>query len=74
MKWPATTNEMRAEGWQYDNDSVCRGCKAPIEWWISPKGRKTPINVVPPEDVLFSNEERRELHFSSCPERDWFKK
>lgn len=74
MKWPATKEEMLDAGWLYTNDGTCRGCKAPIEWWISPNGRKTPINIFCPEDVIFAHEETRESHFRSCPERDRFRK
>lgn len=74
MKWPATSSEMAAEGWLYDNDAVCKGCMMNIEWWISPKGAKTPINTIPPENNLVSNLEKRQLHFSSCTAREMFKR
>jgi len=40
MKFPATSNELRAAGYEYDNDANCRGCGARIEWWITPNGKK----------------------------------
>jgi hypothetical protein len=74
MKWPATCNEMYAAGWVYDNDATCRGCGAEIEWWISPAGKKTPVNTLPPENFIRSNLYLRGLHFASCPERDRFRR
>lgn len=74
MNWPASSDAMKAEGWEYDNDSTCRGCHLPIEWWISPAGKKTPVDVIPPVNPLKNNAELRDLHFKSCTERDRFKK
>lgn len=72
--WPITTNQLRADGWEYTNDSNCRGCGARMEWWISPGGKKTPMAIVPPKDPLFSNEEHRQPHFIDCPNVGDFRK
>ena len=35
LKYPVTSDELKAEGYEYDNDGTCRGCQAQIEWWIT---------------------------------------
>jgi len=74
MKWPATSNEMRAAGYEYDNDSNCRGCGQFIEWWISPKGTKMPISVLRSPHPLKSNEETRQPHFIDCSKAKDFRR
>lgn len=63
MRFPRTPEEMVARGYQYDNDNVCRGCGADIEWWITPNGKKLPVNVGTAEP-----------HWSTCPDADRFRK
>ena len=74
LKWPATSDEMKAAGYEYDNDSTCRGCEAPIEWWITPAGKKMPITVKKAGNVLLFSGEVREPHWASCPNAKDFKR
>ena len=67
MKFPATTNELRDACYEYDNDATCRGCGVKREWWITPAGKKMPMSILPPENILKSNEEHRQPHFVDCP-------
>jgi hypothetical protein len=66
MNWPATSDEMKAAGYEYDNDAFCRGCGEPIEWWITPKGKKMPVVVKKTATVQRATAEVREPHFADC--------
>ena len=75
IKYPATSDELKAAGFEYVNDGVCRGCGAPIEWFITPGGKRIPMDVRKKEaDLLMSSAEVREPHFISCPEADSFRR
>jgi hypothetical protein len=70
---PNTKEGLQDAGYVYDSDSVCRGadCHAQIEFWITPGGRKMPMEVVaekkqpgffePPTRLL------RIPHWQKCP-------
>ena len=45
MAIPEKREDLEAMGYVYDNDAHCRGCGQPIEWWITPKGKKMPMTV-----------------------------
>jgi hypothetical protein len=81
LKWPVTSNELRDAGYEYDNDGACKGCQAPIEWWISPAGAKTPMSIISAAERNPSIQARmkdpldkRQPHFIDCVERDKFKR
>lgn len=74
IKWPATSKSLTEAGYEYDNPGFCRECGAPIEWWITPLGRKMPIFVQKAENVLFDSGETRVAHFANCPRRDAFRR
>lgn len=74
MKFPATSDELKNNGWEYDNDSTCRGCQAPIEWWISPKRKKMPMSVVKTATIHQASLEMRQPHFADCPNASDFRK
>jgi hypothetical protein len=44
MPFPKTLDDMKPAGYRFDNDAVCRGCGDDIEWWITPNGKKIPMN------------------------------
>jgi hypothetical protein len=66
MKFPATSDELKRKGYEYDNEATCRRCGERIEWWIDPSGRKSPMSILPPQNVLKNNEEKRRPHFVDC--------
>lgn len=74
MKWPATSDQLKAAGYEYDNDSICRGCKESIEWWITPRGAKMPISVKETATIKHASADLREPHFSTCPNAEDFRK
>jgi hypothetical protein len=74
MTIPNTTNELKAMGYEYDNDSTCRGCGEPIEWWITPKGKKMPMTVKKTATITNASDDIREPHWTSCPKADSFRR
>jgi hypothetical protein len=73
VKFPATADELRASGYDYDNDSFCRGCHAPIEWWITPNGKKMPMIVESTATILKASGDVRKPHWADCPNAKDFK-
>ena len=71
---PKTSNELRAEGYEYSNDAICRGCQEEIEWWITPTGHRMPMSVKRIGTVKTGFQEFRESHFATCTEADSFRK
>jgi len=74
VKFPATSNELRAAGYEYDNDGVCRGCGAPMEWWITPSGKKMPLVVIKAAPLKVPSDDMRQPHFQDCPAADQFRR
>ena len=68
MAFPATLAAMEAAGYKRSNYSRCPGCRAAIEWWITPKKARTPMNPMPdPDSPAIS-------HFATCNKADQFRK
>ena len=67
MKFPATAEQLKASGYEYDNDARCRGCGEAIEWWITPAGKKMPMTVVCTATIHRATGDVREPHWASCP-------
>jgi len=76
MAIPEKREDLVAMGYVFDNEATCRGCQAPIEWWVTPKGKKMPMSVL----ALDANREVikgasltrpvefvRRPHWSDCP-------
>lgn len=74
MKFPATSDQLKSEGYMYDNDAKCRGCGEPIEWWITPNGKKMPLRVEHAGSVLTTSAEVRKPHWDDCPNAGDFRK
>src|SRR5215469_9584655 len=47
---PTRREDLLAMGYVFDNEATCRGCFSPIEWWITPNGKKMPMSVVEVKD------------------------
>jgi len=66
MEFPKTFDEMKAAKYTFDNDATCRGCGDEIEWWITPTGKKLPMNP------MTSGNSPAIAHWATCdnpPER-----
>ena len=78
MAIPDKREDLVAMGYVFDNDAHCRGCGVPIEWWITPKGKKMPMSVkeVKKNEGFFTppSEFIRIPHWTDCPEADSFRK
>lgn len=68
MPFPANSVEMKNAGYVFDNDATCRGCGDDIEWWITPRGSKLPMN---PMD---SGSTSAISHFTTCSDVKSFRK
>jgi hypothetical protein len=66
MPFPETTTELVASGYKFDNDANCRGCGERIEWWVTPNGKKLPMDV--------DADGNAEAHWSNCPNAKDFRK
>ena len=72
MAIPTKKEDLEALGYLFDNDARCRACGVPIEWWITPNGKKMPMSVreVKDESKAFPQPVlrlERIPHFSDCP-------
>ena len=74
LTWPATSDQMKAAGYEYDNESFCRGCGNVIEWWVTPSGKKMPVSVVRTATVNKASGDVREPHFATCDRVNQFRK
>ncbi len=66
MSWPYHSYaDLIAAGFRCDNRAKCQGknCGREIEWWVTPKGKKMPLNP-----------DTKEPHFSTCPDAKNFGK
>lgn len=65
MGYPESREELEAAGFRFDAMGRCRGarCRADIEWWYSPKGKRIPLN---PDD--------KTGHHTTCPDVAQFNK
>jgi len=59
MPFPTTTKELVEAGYRFDNDANCRGCGERIEWWITPRDKKMPMEV--------DADGNCESHWANCP-------
>jgi hypothetical protein len=67
MAFPKTFAELKAAGYRFDNHAHCRGCKEPIEWWLTPNGKKLPFQ-------LMANDDSPAVpHWAYCPNAEDFR-
>jgi hypothetical protein len=61
MAFPKTLEELKAAGYKYNGDGTCRSrkCEARIEWWITPRGKKIPLDIDGKGNIT--------PHWSTCP-------
>lgn len=76
MAIPEKLEDLKAMGYVFDNEGTCRGCGEPIEWFITPRGKKMPMSVIPLDakgepiigaSVVPVKEYVRRPHWSNCP-------
>lgn len=65
----STRQEWMKLGWKFKSNSSCRACHKPIEWWITPGGKFSPL-IAKFTDGL----EDLTSHFADCENRLEFRK
>jgi hypothetical protein len=68
MPFPQTRDALIAAGYKFSNHAKCRGCHEEIEWYETPTGKKMPMNL------MMEGSSPAIAHWSTCPERDAFRK
>jgi hypothetical protein len=68
MKFPKNRAEMLEQGYTPAGRDRCRSCAVTIEFWITPKQKRIPMNVMPEETSAAIS------HFATCPEPERFRK
>lgn len=63
MPFPKDTVELAIAGYKFSDDGHCRACGARIQWWITPKNRKMPLDA----ETLIP-------HWGTCPNTADFKR
>ncbi len=66
--FPATCGALIAAGYERSNYSRCSGCRDAIEWWVTPKKERIPMNP------MTDNDSAAVSHFATCPNVDQFRK
>lgn len=67
MAFPKTIDELTAHGYRFTNEATCRGrqCGQRIEWWLTPNGKKLPLDVDESGNVT--------AHWGTCPSAKEFR-
>lgn len=68
MLFPETSDALKAAGYQWQNDGVCKGCGADIEWWRTPQGKYLPM------DPMERGSSRAISHFATCSDTPLFRR
>jgi hypothetical protein len=68
MPFPQVRDEMVERGYKFSNTGRCRSCAQEIEWWITPREKKQPFNLMPEGGSLAVS------HFATCADADLFRK
>jgi len=68
MPFPRDVHEMKAQGYVFDNDGLCRGCGSPIEWWKTPAGKSMPM------DPMNAGTDKAMPHWKTCSDAASFRK
>lgn len=68
MPFPKNLDELVQAGYIFENDAVCKGCGADITWYRTPTGKMIPM------DPMERGVSPAIAHWSTCPERDSFRK
>lgn len=68
MPFPTTRDQLVASSYIFSNHALCKSCRAEIEWWETPRGKKMPFNL------MLAGESPAVTHFTDCPDADLFRK
>jgi hypothetical protein len=62
---PTTKEEAKRQRYGYMKMGQCRGCGAPIEWWLTALNKFMPVE---PHETEFKS------HFATCPQATDFRR
>lgn len=65
MRWPATPDEIRAAGYEYDQASQCKACSRRIHWAWTPNRKRMPLDRL--------SDGRLQPHWATCEYAERFK-
>jgi hypothetical protein len=68
VAFPKTFEEMKSQGYVFENDATCSGCGEEIEFWATPKGKRMPMNSMP------NSTSPAVSHFATCKDADSFRR
>lgn len=75
---PKSKEGLQDAGYVFDFETHCRACGALIEFWITPRGKRMPMDVIPVKatDNFFApvKEFERIAHWASCPNAKDFRR
>ncbi len=65
MAFPKTKEQLLAQRYKLERQSVCRGpkCGRMIEWWLTPRGKYLPLDPGTCQP-----------HWTTCPDSESFRK
>jgi len=66
--FPKTLDELKARGYRFSGDGVCRGCGQDIEWWKTTRDKSIPMNI------MERGSDAAVAHWNTCTEADSFRK
>ena len=62
MEFPATSDQLKAAGYMYDEDAECKECGVEIELWFDPRGHRVSLDVIPGTTAQHATDDLREPH------------
>jgi hypothetical protein len=68
MAFPSNLAEMKTFGYKFLDYAVCRECGSDIEFWLTPRGKKIPM------DPMTRDADKATAHFATCPDAPLFRK
>ena len=80
MPLPDTLPELAIAGYVHNGNGQCAACRAPIEWFQTPKGHTMPFSkkkqVVVGQFSMYERtaETKYEPHWASCPAAHQFRR
>ena len=66
MPFPKTIEELVKGGYEFDSQSTCRGCRAAIAFYRTPKGKHMPLDIAADGSC--------QSHFATCPNAKEFRR
>jgi hypothetical protein len=49
VAFPKILGELRTMGYKFEGHGRCNSCRVEIEWWLTPRAKKLPLNLMQKE-------------------------